>query len=78
MHEPSYAIISGITITLCIPCSVQELTQQKEELAAELDRTREEVVEFRKKVHDLHQGQKKAEADRDEAEMRVIQVSICM
>ena len=45
-------------------------------MTAELGRTREEVVQLRHNVQELHQGQKKAEADRDEAESRVIQVSI--
>ena len=33
-------------------------------------------MQLRHNVQELHQGQKKAEADRDEAESRVIQVSI--
>lgn len=59
---------------LLSPPSVQELMQEKEDLAAQLQQVRDNVVELRQQLKAAYEGQKQAEAARDEAEMTVLEV----
>ena len=54
--------------------SVQELMQEKEDLAAQLQQVRDEVVELRQQLKVAYEGQKQAEASRDEAEITMLEV----
>lgn len=48
--------------------------QEKEDLAAQLQQVRDEVVDMRQQLKAAFEEQKQAEATRDEAEMRVLEV----
>ena len=48
--------------------------QEKEDLTAQLQQAREETVELRQQLKRAFEEQKQAEATRDEAEMRVLEV----
>ena len=56
------------------PTSVQELMQEKEDLSAQLQQVRDEVVELRQQLKAAYEEQKQAEATRDEAEMKALEV----